>query len=92
MSVQKNRRTDHKRSSRRHGLELQSSGASSDRNKATALKDNKRPSTRSLRGLDGLNFLMADVRDGVGPYLSVFLKGAQHWERLALPWRPAVSP
>jgi MFS family permease len=37
------------------------------------------PSRRSLRGLDGLNFLMADVRDGLGPYLSVFLKGSQHW-------------
>ena len=38
-----------------------------------------KPSARSLRGLDGLNFLMADVRDGLGPYLSVYLKGAQHW-------------
>ena len=38
-----------------------------------------KPSQRSLRGLDGLNFLMADVRDGLGPYLSVFLKGSQHW-------------
>ncbi len=37
------------------------------------------PSARSLRGLDALNFLMADVRDGVGPYLAVFLKGSQHW-------------
>jgi predicted MFS family arabinose efflux permease len=37
------------------------------------------PSPRSLRGLDGLNFLMADVRDGLGPYLSIFLKGSQHW-------------
>ena len=37
------------------------------------------PSRRSLRGLDGLNFLMADVRDGLGPYLSVFLKADQHW-------------
>jgi MFS family permease len=36
-------------------------------------------SARSLRGLDGINFLMADVRDGVGPYLSVFLKGGEHW-------------
>jgi predicted MFS family arabinose efflux permease len=36
-------------------------------------------SARSLRGLDGINFLMADVRDGVGPYLSVYLKGSQHW-------------
>jgi len=38
------------------------------------------PSARSLRGLDGLNFLMADVRDGVGPYLSLFLKGGEGWE------------
>jgi MFS family permease len=37
------------------------------------------PSWRSPRGLDGLNFLMADVRDGLGPYLSIFLKGSQHW-------------
>jgi predicted MFS family arabinose efflux permease len=39
-----------------------------------------RPSPRSLRGLDGINLLMADVRDGVGPFLSVFLKGSQHWD------------
>jgi len=39
-----------------------------------------RPSTRTLRGLDGINLLMADVRDGVGPFLSVFLKGSQHWD------------
>jgi MFS family permease len=39
----------------------------------------KSPSSRSLRGLDGLNFLMADVRDGLGPFLSVYLKGSQHW-------------
>lgn len=38
------------------------------------------PSARSLRGLDGLNFLMADVRDGVGPYLSIYLGGARDWE------------
>jgi MFS family permease len=37
------------------------------------------PSARSLRGLDGLNFLMADVQGGLGPYLSVFLKGSEHW-------------
>ena len=39
----------------------------------------KSPSSRSLHGLDGLNFLMADVRDGLGPFLSVYLKGTQHW-------------
>jgi len=38
------------------------------------------PSRASRWGLDALNFLMADVRDGVGPYLSVFLKGGLHWQ------------
>jgi predicted MFS family arabinose efflux permease len=27
---------------------------------------------------------MADVRDGVGPYLSIFLKGSQHWDSGAI--------
>jgi MFS family permease len=40
----------------------------------------EQPSDRSRRGLDGINFLMADVRDGVGPYLSVYLKNARHWD------------
>ncbi len=48
-------------------------------------------SAQSLRGLDGINFLMADVRDGVGPYLSVFLKGAQHWSPGAIGLAMAVS-
>jgi len=38
------------------------------------------PSRRSLRGLDWINFFLADVGGGVGPYLSAFLKGAQHWQ------------
>lgn len=42
-------------------------------------KTTKSPSARSLRGLDGLNFLMADVRDGLGPFLSVYLTSTQHW-------------
>jgi predicted MFS family arabinose efflux permease len=49
------------------------------------------PSTRSLRGLDGINFLMADVRDGVGPYLSVFLKGGEHWASGAIGIAMAAS-
>jgi predicted MFS family arabinose efflux permease len=39
-----------------------------------------KPSRSSILGLDALTFLMADVRDGVGPYLSVFLKGGLHWQ------------
>ena len=31
------------------------------------------PSRRSLRGLDALNFCLADVRDGLGPYLAIYL-------------------
>lgn len=49
------------------------------------------PSARSLHGLDGINLLMADVRDGVGPYLSVFLKGGEHWDAGAIGIAMAAS-
>ena len=49
------------------------------------------PSARSLRGLDALTFLMADVRDGIGPYLSVFLKGGEHWSSGAIGIAMATS-
>ena len=49
------------------------------------------PSARSLGGLDGINFLMADVRDGLGPYLSVFLKGGEHWDSGAIGIAMAAS-
>ena len=56
-----------------------------------AMADEARPSARSLLGLDGINLLMADVRDGVGPYLSVFLKGSEHWEAGAIGVAMAAS-
>src|SRR5271166_3340680 len=31
------------------------------------------PSSQSLRGLDWLNFLLADVQTGVGPFLAIYL-------------------
>ncbi len=31
------------------------------------------PSARTLGGLDALNFFLADVRDGLGPYLAIYL-------------------
>ena len=34
---------------------------------------------RSLRGLDWVSLLMADVKDGVGVYLSVYLLTVRHW-------------
>ena len=56
-----------------------------------ALTDPAPPSVRSLRGLDGINVLMADVRDGVGPYLAVFLKGSEHWDAGAIGIAMAAS-
>src|SRR5580700_2460883 len=35
----------------------------------------KPPSARTLRGLDWLNFLLADVQTGVGPFLAIYLAG-----------------
>ena len=33
----------------------------------------RQPSARASRGLDALNFFLADVRDGLGPYLAIYL-------------------
>ncbi|MGE8678669.1 MAG: MFS transporter [Achromobacter marplatensis] len=37
-----------------------------------------RPSSAS-RPLDWLNFFVADVRDGLGPYLAIYLLAVHHW-------------
>lgn len=39
----------------------------------------RRPSKKSLRALDYLNLFLADVRDGVGPYLAIYLKASHNW-------------
>jgi predicted MFS family arabinose efflux permease len=47
--------------------------------------DDKAPSARTLRGLDWLNFFLADVQTGVGPFLAIYLAGYE-WneERVGL--------
>ncbi len=35
--------------------------------------------TGSLRALDWLNFFLADVQSGLGPFLAIFLITSQHW-------------
>jgi MFS family permease len=40
-----------------------------------ALSRAKTPSTGTLRGLDWLNFFLADVQTGVGPFLAIYLQG-----------------
>jgi MFS family permease len=37
--------------------------------------DVQTPSARTLRGLDWLNFFLADVQTGVGPFLAIYLAG-----------------
>lgn len=39
------------------------------------LNEERQSSARSLRGLDWLNFLLADVQSGVGPFLAIYLAG-----------------
>src|SRR3954467_2271370 len=36
------------------------------------------------RPLDWLNFFLADVRDGLGPYLAVYLLAVQHWDAASI--------
>src|SRR4051794_17626985 len=43
-------------------------------------REGQSPSAASLRGLDALNLFLADVRDGMGPYLGTFLRERQHWD------------
>ncbi len=35
---------------------------------------------KSLQALDYLNVFLADVRDGVGPYLAIYLMATHHWD------------
>jgi predicted MFS family arabinose efflux permease len=37
------------------------------------------PSRRTLRGLDAVAFLMADVQTGFGPFLAIYLAASLHW-------------
>jgi predicted MFS family arabinose efflux permease len=36
---------------------------------------------RRALALDALNFFLADVRDGLGPYLAVYLLAVHHWDQ-----------
>ena len=44
-------------------------------NSAAPPGSRKAPSPGTLRGLDALNFLLADVQTGVGPFLAIYLAG-----------------
>ena len=46
-----------------------------ERSRIAPKKGTKTPSGRTLRGLDWLNFFLADVQTGVGPFLAIYLAG-----------------
>jgi MFS family permease len=41
-------------------------------------------SKRANRALDAANFLLADVRDGLGPYLAIYLLTVQKWDEASI--------
>jgi MFS family permease len=43
------------------------------------------------RSLDAVNFLLADVRGALGPYLNVFLTTQQHWSQTEVGWVTTIS-
>ncbi len=47
----------------------------SARNPDAFVETKTSPSQRTLRGLDWLNFLLADVQTGVGPFVAIYLAG-----------------
>ena len=42
------------------------------------------PSGKTQPALDALNFFLADVRDGLGPYLAIYLLTEQHWDEVSI--------
>src|ERR1700744_412831 len=39
---------------------------------------------RSLKGLDWVNFFMADVATGIGPFLAIYLTATRHWDPVSV--------
>jgi len=55
------------------------------------MQEKRKPSEKSLHALDFLNLFLADVRDGVGPYLNIYLKASQHWDPAQIGMATAAS-
>jgi MFS family permease len=44
----------------------------------------RRGMMKPATALDGVNFFLADVRDGLGPYLAIYLLTTQHWDAASI--------
>lgn len=49
-------------------------------------------SRQSHRALDTLNFMLADVRDGIGPFLAIWLLASHQWDPAAIGLVMGVMP
>jgi predicted MFS family arabinose efflux permease len=49
------------------------------------------PGRRPNRALDAANFTLADVRDGLGPYLAIYLLTEQHWDEARIGMVMAIA-
>lgn len=49
------------------------------------------PRRRANQALDAANFFLADVRDGLGPYLAIYLLTEQHWDEAKIGMVMAVA-
>src|ERR1700751_3459794 len=47
-------------------------------------KRTSRDLVRANRALDAANFFLADVRDGLGPYLAIYLLTIQKWDEASI--------
>lgn len=47
---------------------------------ASPAANQPQPLAASLKALDWANFFLADVRDGLGPYLAIYLLTSLHWQ------------
>ena len=52
---------------------MDDSSVAGEQSSHPAPADTPRPSPRTLRGLDWVNFFLADVQTGVGPFLAIYL-------------------
>ena len=46
--------------------------------------DKEQQGPRIGGALDALNFFLADVRDGLGPYLAIYLLTVRHWDEASI--------
>src|SRR4051794_7899892 len=48
------------------------------------MSQDKQAESRAGHALDALNFFLADVRDGLGPYLAIYLLTEQKWDQASI--------